>query len=218
MPLQYKSIKFNGVRIFGQGYGEDAYFNSKGEKMEDGITGMKKVSELNVYITSNTDNLYGLTDEAGNVLIENQYRSLDYLFDDLFVAYKDGVGLGVITKDNEVKLDFDYNVISKIGDKKLLKGVKMSTKGDVTTIFNAKLEEITRVSSVDTVIFDNYIEIYNDEVDIFIDNDGVLKEKDECALALPRVLDKYYKSYKENGEVYYSVEIEEEDTEETENV
>lgn len=174
VPIEYRGIKFNGIYICAKGYEEDTYFDAKGEKITNGFTGMKEVADADCYITTDKNNLYGLADKNGNVIVLNSYLYIDYAFDGYFVAYKEGQGLGVIDKSNKVIVDFEYDVLSKIGDKKLLKAVKMG-KEDITTIFSKDMRKIATLSDMLIVIANDYIEAYNNDEEIFISNSGELK-------------------------------------------
>lgn len=63
MPVQFRSIKFNGKIICARAYEEDEYFSETGEKLENGITGMKEVPKQSCFITTNKDNKYGIIDK-----------------------------------------------------------------------------------------------------------------------------------------------------------
>lgn len=54
---------------------------------------MKEVENLNLYITTNKNGLYGLMDKSGKVIIDSSYIYLDYAFDKYFIAHKEGIGL-----------------------------------------------------------------------------------------------------------------------------
>ena len=176
VPLEYRSIRFSGVYICARGYEDDTYFNEKGQEVTNGYTGMKKISNLDCYITTDKNNLYGLADKDGKVLVANSYLYIDYAFDKYFIAYKEGQGLGVIDKDNKIVIDFGYNDMSRIGDKDIIKGVKMGTDGDSTTIFAKGLKVVDTMTNMSIVISADYVEIYNNEKEIFIDNNGEIKK------------------------------------------
>lgn len=277
LDVIYKSINFNGEYILAQSYTEDIYFNQKGEKIENSYTAMIKVPNLNYSITVNSDNLYGIIDENGNEKVKNEYLYIEYVFGDYFVAYKSGQGLGVIDKEGNICIDFKYDVLSKVGEHNLLKGVDM--ENNVTDMFSDKMQILVSFANATLDIKKDYIEIYNEETtsyitpngevktakDIFVDNTlfavckdgkwgfedkdgnekvqctydyvtefnrfgfagvkkdglwGVIDENGnivcECEfdfeaeeeIIKPEFLGKYYKTYSENNEVYYSDEIE----------
>lgn len=64
LPIQYKSVKFNGVYICARNYEEDKYFDKKGKEVETDFTSMKEIDEQKCYITINKDSLYGIVDKS----------------------------------------------------------------------------------------------------------------------------------------------------------
>lgn len=175
IPVEYKSIRFNGIYMCARGYEESTYFDVKGQKISNGYTGMKEVNNLDCYVTTDKNNLYGLADKNEKVIVANNYLYIDYAFDNYFVAYKEGQGLGVIDKDNKVIVNFEYDVLSKIGDKNLLKGVKMGKEKDETTIFSKDMKKLITLSDMSINITDNYVQFYNNEKEVFVDNNGEVK-------------------------------------------
>ncbi len=214
---------------------------------------------------------------SGRVVVENNYIYLDHAFDKYYIAYKEGQGLGVIDKYDKNYINFEYNILSRIGDKNLLTGGNMET--DETTIFSSDMEKLVTMKDASTAIYDNYVEIYNGQERVYIDNEGnivnakeILKDnklyavqnskkkwgfensngeiKVECVYDFatelneygfaavrdgnlwkvinsngellqdvsydfgedsepPSFLGKYYKTYKENNEIYYTDYVEE---------
>ena len=208
-------------------------------------------------------------------MAENSYLYIDHAFSKYFIAYKEGKGHGVIDREGNVVVDFEYDVLSRIEDKKLLKGVKMGKDKDAVTVFSGKMEKLTTLSGGMIKIHKDYIEIFDTSKTMFIDNDGNIKtskellpnnklfgieqkgkwgfentsgeivvqctydlitefndsgfagvKKDgkwgiinesgeviqECTFQFgdstkPDFLGKYYKTYKENNEIYYSHEV-----------
>lgn len=63
VPVEYNQIRFSGIYIYAKGYTEDKYFDANGNKVENGFTGMKEVETANCYITTNEENLYGVSDK-----------------------------------------------------------------------------------------------------------------------------------------------------------
>lgn len=157
VPIQYKGIRNNGRIILARGYGEDTYYDEKGKQIENGLIGMKEIPEQNIYIITNQNNQYGLMDKAGKTLIECVYSYIDYAFDKYFIAFKEGKGLGVIDKENNTHVNFEYDVLSKVGDKNLLKAGKMGKNQDTTTIYSDKMKLITAVEDAKIAISNDYI-------------------------------------------------------------
>ncbi len=177
VDIEYKSIQFNGVYILAKAYTENTYFNAKGEKVEEDYISMIKAPEIKSYITIDKNNLYGIIDEKGKKVVPNEYLYIEYAFDKYFIAYKDGKGLGVVDNDGNVCVEFEYDVLSKVGEYKLLKGIDM--ENNVIDIFSKDMKKITTLSNAVVEIHDTYIEIYNNKSTKFVNENGELKEAKE---------------------------------------
>ena len=140
---------------------------------------MKEIKELGIFISNNENTLYGLMDKDGKEIVPNTYLYIDYIFDKYFIAYKEGSGHGIIDDKGNKIVDFEYDILSKVGDRKLLKAVNMEKNGDVTTIYSKDMKRITTMKAMAINTADDYIEVYNNENRIFIDNDGEEKSAKE---------------------------------------
>lgn len=177
IDIEYKSIKFNGAYIVAKTYAEDRYFTSKGEQTQDNNVSMTNVPSEDVYIISNKESLYGIIDKKGEKLVENEYLYIEYALDKCFIAYKMGEGLGAIDKNGNVQISFGYDVLSKIGDYPVLKGVNMGN--NITDIYSKDMEKILSIQNAVIDIKDEYIEVYNENSDNFITKSGELKSSKE---------------------------------------
>lgn len=86
---------------------------------------------------------------------------------------------GVIDKEGSKIVDFKYDVLSKIGDKKLLKAVIMGRDKETTIVYSGNMEKLAEITDASISINDNYIEIYNEKEEIIINNDGEIKTAKE---------------------------------------
>lgn len=145
-----------------------------GEKLDNKYISMIEAKEANAYVTIDENNLYGILNEKGEELVKNEYLYIEYVFDKYFVAYKNEKGLGVIDKNGNVIISFEYDVLSKIGESKILKGIDMEENR--TDIFSSDMQKIISVKNANIEIHDEYIEIYNNEAINFITNSGELKK------------------------------------------
>ena len=117
--------------------------------------------------------------QIGNTIVPNTYLYIDYIFDKYFIAYKEGKGHGVIDDKGNTIVGFEYDILSKVGDRNLLKAVNMEKDGDVTTIFSKDLKRITTMKSMGINMADEYVEVYNSEKRLFINNNGEEKDAKE---------------------------------------
>ena len=177
VPIEYKNVKFNGLYILAEAQKEGTYFNKKGEKVDNKYTGIIDAMDAKSYITIDSQDRYGIVNEKGEETVKNEYIYIEYAFNRYFVAYKDGQGLGVIDKDGNVVVDFKYDVLSKIGEYSLLKGKDMEK--NTTTVFSKDMKEVVTLEDSLLNIDGDYVEIYSQKAEIFIDQFGEIKEPKE---------------------------------------
>lgn len=173
IDIAYRSIKFNGIYILAKSYTEDVYFNQKGERVTDYIA-KYKAKDTNYYVVVNNQNQYGIADENGKETVKPQYLYIEYLFDKYFAAYKEGVGLGAIDVSGDVYIDFGYDVLSKIGEFNLVKGIDM--ENNVTDIFSISMNKVASMQNAILDIHRDYIEVSNEEQKIQVTGSGDIKE------------------------------------------
>lgn len=172
--VEYKSISFNGIYVLAKSYTDEIYFDENGEKVENDYISMQEVSDARAYITIDKNNLYGIVNQKQEVLVKNEYLYIEYAFDKYFVAYKSGEGLGVIDREGNIYINFEYDVLSKISENNLLKGIDM--ENNTTDIFSSNMEKVLSMQNAIVEIHSGYVEVYNDEKARFITKEGVVKE------------------------------------------
>ena len=98
---------------------------------------------------------------------------------DILLRIKKERDFGVIDKNGKVIIEFGYDILSKIGDKKLLKATNLDAEEEVTTIYSEKLEKLKELTNAKIIMSDDYIELYNEKEAVFIDNNGEVKTAKE---------------------------------------
>lgn len=210
VPIDYKTIQFNGVYVYAKTGADIKYFTAKGEEVTTGFTSMQPVNNGEYFITIDTNGLYGIADKEQNVLIENRYVYCEYMFDDCFSVYKNGSGLGIINTKGETLLDFKYTIINKISNTNLINATDMVNS--VIEIYSRELNKISELSNSELDIKDTYIRLYNDKQNVFIDMNGQIIDENTALSSTqeaPDSIGKYEKEYMGYSQVYYMEPIEE---------
>lgn len=98
---------------------------------------------------------------------------------DTLLHIKKDRDFGVIDKNGNVAIEFGYDILSKIGDKKLLKASNLDSEQEEVAIYSEKLEKLATLANAKIIISDDYIELYNEKEEIFINNSGEVKTAKE---------------------------------------
>ena len=171
---------------------------------------MQPVNNGEYFITIDNNGLYGVVDKQNNVLIENKYVYVEYMFDNCFSVYKNGSGLGIINTSGETLLNFKYTIITKISNTDLIKTTDMVNS--IIEIYSKDLQLIAKLDESELEIKDTYMKLYNEDESIFIDLEGkIIDEKTalETTQEAPDTIGKYVKEYMGYSQIYYMEEIQE---------
>lgn len=210
VPIDYKTIQFNGIYIYAKTGDDVKYFTSSGEEVTTGFTSLVPVNNGEYYITIDENGLYGVMDKEQNILIYNKFVYVEHMFDDKFSVYKNGSGLGIINTKGKELTNFKYTIINKIADTELIKAEDM--ENDIIEIYSRGVEQIAKLKNAQLDIKDTYIKLYNDNTIIFIDKQGnIIDEKQalETTQEAPDTIGDFVKDYMGYSQVYYTNKIEE---------
>lgn len=204
VPIEYKTLQFNGIYIFAKNGTDVTYFTNTGEQVSTNFTSMQPVNDGEYFITIDENGLYGVVDKNQNVLIENKYIYCEYMFEDYFSVYKNGSGFGIINTNEDKLLDFKYTIINKVSNTELIKATDMVNS--TIEIYSKDLNKIAELSNSELDIKDTYMRLYNNDDSIFIDMNGqIIDEKTALSSTqeAPDSIGEYQKEYKAYSEVYY---------------
>lgn len=124
----------------------------------------------NYFITINEDEMFGVTNKNGEVIIENNYSYIEYAFNNYFIVTKDNK-TGVIDNEKNEKIPLEYSSIQNISNTKMLQAIKNSS--NITTeIYNENLENILTMDNAEITIKENYIKVNDKKNEKYFSNTG----------------------------------------------
>lgn len=208
VPIDYKTVQFNGIYIYAKTGNDIRYFTNKGEEVTTGFTSLVPVNNGEYYITIDENGLYGVTDKDQQILIYNKFVYVEHMFEDYFSVYKNEKGLGIINTKGKELTNFKYTTISKISDTKLIKAEDMTN--DTIEIYTEGIEQVAKLKNAQLDIKDTYLRLYNEETTIFIDTQGNIINEEQALKTTqeaPDMIGQYVKDYMGYSQVYYTNEI-----------
>lgn len=176
LQANYEEISFRGKYIYTQKENKVEYFALNGQVVNNlNYLSVNETGNENFYTCINADGLYGILDKNENVLVENEYAYLEYLYGEYFIAIEEE-NLGVIKSNNDIMLPFEYSTIDKIMDTNIVQ----TTKSDGTiSMFSKDLKEIYGIENPEVEQLGNTIKIYNQAESKYFDKEGnEVKTKD----------------------------------------
>ena len=206
IPIEYKTLLFNGIYVYAKNGSDIKYFTNKGEEVTNGFTSLKPVDDGKYYISMDNYGLHGIVDSDNNILVENKYVYIDYLFDNYFSAYKNESGLGIIKANGDIVTDYKYTILNRIGETNLIKAEDMTN--NTIEIYNKDLDIISKLDNAELDIRDTYFKLYNENTIIYINFQGdIITEKEaiESSEEAPDTIGDYEKEYYGYSQVYYTI-------------
>ena len=168
IQLEYDNIIITGNSINAQKGDEVTVFNSEGEKLKNSnFISVLETDNKNYFITIDKNENYGVIDKDDNVIIDNKYTFIDYLFDNYFVAQNEQK-IGIVDDKGKEVIKFDYDVLQKIEGTDLIQGIK---NGNIDLI-DKNMKKILTTKNAQIDIKENYIKIYNSEDRKYLQYDG----------------------------------------------
>ena len=121
-------------------------------------------------ILNNNITYYGVIDENGNQLINEDYKYIEYLFDDYFIATNEQGSMGIINKNGRIILEMKYNSLQKLKGKKIIQAVDTNSK--LTEIYSEKMQKVLSVTEPYITIQDEYIIVTSNNEKVYLDKVG----------------------------------------------
>lgn len=160
IQAKYDEISFRGKYIYAQKEEKVQYFSLTGQEMKNlNYLSVNETDNENFYTCIDKNGLYGILDKNENVLVENDYHYLEYLYGDYFIAIEDEK-LGVIKANNDIMLPFEYDTIDKIEDSNLVQAMKSDGTVD---LFSKDLKRIFGIENPKIEKIGTVIKLYNEK-------------------------------------------------------
>ncbi len=178
IPVEYEYITYVGDYVLAEQNGQKKYFDKFGHEQLNIQFASIKATESNSYnITTTEDGMYGIMDGKQNILVNNEYAYIDYLFDNYFVAMLNNK-FGIIDSNGNIIIDFQYDVLQRIDDAYVVQGKKIADK--YTDIFARNLNKVATIeNAIINVDNEKYIEVYSNTETKYFDLDGNEKKNTE---------------------------------------
>ena len=100
--------------------GKTYIYDLKGSLIETNVISKTETDNSNYYITVDKDNIYKVVDKDNNIIIDNNYDYIEYLFGDYFIVARDYKN-GIIDAKGQSVIELKYDNITRINDTDILR-------------------------------------------------------------------------------------------------
>jgi len=122
------------------------------------------------YFIKNQDGRYSIVNSNFEELTKQNYHFLEYAYDNYFIATNEQDKVGVIDSEENVVVDFKYDLIQLIKGKLIFQARDFETNR--IDIYDNKFDLALEMSNANIDILEKGIKVYNNEQEIFLDNTG----------------------------------------------
>lgn len=210
IPVENDKIESKGIYIYAEKSNDKKVYDTQGNEVNINYNRSIYKTENEDYMISTILNnniiYYGITDKNGNQLVNEEYRYIEYLYKNYFIATDENGNLGVINSDGKIIVDMKYSSLQKIKDKNMIQAMDAET--GMTEIYSQDMQIATQTQDNNIQIQDDYIIVSDSEKETYLDNNGTIIQ-DTSSLkktGFPETIGEYKKEQITIENVYYEKE------------
>ena len=179
VDVEQDALEVKGLYLYAKKSSDNKVYDNQGNVVDINYNRTVYKTESNDYqistILNNNIIYYGIIDKDGNKLVDENYRYIEYLYGNYFIATDDDGNLGVINSNGKNILDMKYNSLQKVKGKNI---VQATQKGKTSTEFySSEMKKFEEIEKPSVLVEDDYIVISGEDEKLYFDNDGnVIKD------------------------------------------
>ncbi len=170
IPIKYDNIYISGKYINAQtGSNVDIFKYPNNEKIQlDNVVGLNQTLNEKYTIAITKDEKYIILDNDNKKLESNEYKYLEYIYNNYFIAYKNDK-FGVVDSDGNNIVEFKYDIIQKVSNSNILQALDV-TKSITDLIIDGEL--IVSMEHAEVYFEESYIVIQSNSDRKYVSYDG----------------------------------------------
>lgn len=172
LSVDYEQIRIPCNYIIAVKDGKQVIFDLAGTQKDNlAYTNILKTENENYSVTVDKNDKYGVINKEGDILIENKYNYIQYLYDNYFIVGGETGKSGIINEKGEEILPIKYEVIQKLDKNDIVQAMI----GNVLELYSKDMKNIVSMENGKLEINDEYIKVYSSNQTTYVSNDGTLK-------------------------------------------
>lgn len=205
VPVQYHEIDITGIYLYARNEQGTTVYDSNGTQVDvdANIAILDTTNEkYKIRINNQQGTKYGVINEEGKQLIEEQYNYIEYLHNNYFIVSNENGKLGIVDDKGEIKVEMNHDSLQRIQGTNLIQATLTGSK--TTEVYSEAIEKICEMQNATIEVNDDYIKVYNaSEVKYFSKEGKELKNTEVYAMnqLFVAVKDEKYGFVDKNGNV-----------------
>ena len=174
IDIQNEEITSRGIYIYAKSQNQNKVYDVQGNAIDMNFNRSIYKTENEKYkistILNNNITYYGILDKENKPLVEENYRYIEYLYANYFIASDETGNLGIINNAGKVVLEIKYSSVQKIKGMNIVQVIDNST--NTTEIYSEEMKNILKLQNASIEIQKEYIIVSNSDTKIYLDNSG----------------------------------------------
>lgn len=167
---EYSELQVKGIYIYTTKDEENKVFDVNGKEVNIPFETIITNTSNEKYFIKNDAERYSIVNSNFESLLEQTYNFIEYAYDDYFIVTNEQNKVGIIDLENNIIIDFKYDLIQLIKGKSIIKAIELDT--NKTDFYDSQFDLALEMSDAKIEILENGVRIYNDEKEHFLDNSG----------------------------------------------
>ena len=154
---EYDNIIISNKSIYAEKDQEKYFFDEKGNKQEEQKYKIIYSEENSKYrITMNEEDKFGIIDENGNNILNNEYSYIEHIFKDYYIINENGK-TSVYDANTKKQIISNYSVIQKIENKNMIQAI--ITEPYTIELYNDNMEKVAQMKNAKLTIEKEYVKL-----------------------------------------------------------
>ncbi|MCI8273604.1 MAG: WG repeat-containing protein [Clostridia bacterium] len=212
IKTEYSEIEINGIYMYTKKEEEQKVFDKTGKEIDipSNIT-IEATGNPEYYIKiekNGEEEKYSILNANMEKVLEQEYSYIENIFDKYFIAINEQNKSGVIDIEGKIIVDFKYDLLQTLKGKNIIQASDYTT--GMTELYNNELKKVIQMNEINIQLLSEYIKVYNENEEYYLDNNGNKIENEEHIKAIKEsnavLRIKNFKRVTYGVEQYYYVE------------
>ena len=177
---KYSEIEDKGVYLYAKNSNSNDVYDIQGNKLDISFNKtIYKTENENYRITTiinNEKEYYGIENKDGVELVSSNYKYIEYILKDYFIAENDEEKYGIINANGKTIVEFENDLIQKIKNKDSVQAI--NRKNEEIKVYSSNMELTEKMENASIINKNNYIILYNNKDKVYLNNEGNKIEED----------------------------------------
>lgn len=170
LKTEYSDIQIKGIYMYAKKDKTEKIYDKSGNEVKISPTVTIEYTQNPEYYIMSEDNNYSILNSDLEQVSTQKYSYIEYLYGKYFMAInKDGKS-GVIDIEENVVIDFNFDLVQKIKEKDVIQVSNFET--NITELYNDSLDKVLELEYMNIQVVDDYIKVYNDKEEFYLNSNG----------------------------------------------